>query len=212
MATISAATTERIYTIDAFRGLHENPDGDTKLKKGEAAAMVNFRITRDGNLKKRPGTARIVGLLNYSYDDSDPDLPTYTINEPSSLKMYSSISIDSDGFYQGTGDVTVSGGNFDSYIGYYWIRTHDTAYILRSVNDDGTLLFSQVALVFTGSDDKVKTMWSGFVNFTEYLVVACHSLTYLYAKPTPVLLPLPENFLSPVCTRLALYQPQVSSW
>jgi hypothetical protein len=184
MATISAATTERIYTIDAFRGLHENPDGDTKLKKGEAAAMVNFRITRDGNLKKRPGTARIVGLLNYSYDDSDPDLPTYTINEPSSLKMYSSISIDSDGFYQGTGDVTVSGGNFNSYIGYYWIRSHDVAYILRSVNDDGTLLFSQVALVFTGSDDKVKTMWSGFVNFTEYLVVACHSHLYYLTKDT----------------------------
>ena len=37
----------------------------------------------------------------------------------------------------------------------------------------------------------------------KILVVACHSLTYLYAKPTPVLLPLPENFLSPVCTRLA---------
>ena len=62
MAKISAITSERIYPIKQFRGLHENPDGDTKLKAGEAAKMVNFRITRDGNLKKRPGHSKVVGL------------------------------------------------------------------------------------------------------------------------------------------------------
>ena len=56
MATISANSSEKIYKITAFAGLHESPDGDTKLKAGEAAKMRNFMITRDGNLKKRPGT------------------------------------------------------------------------------------------------------------------------------------------------------------
>lgn len=62
MATISAATNEKVFQIKAWAGLHENPDGDTKLKMGEAAAMRNFRITRDGNLQKRPGTKEILTI------------------------------------------------------------------------------------------------------------------------------------------------------
>lgn len=56
MAQITASTSEKVFQIKAWSGLHESPDGDTKLKLGEAASMVNFRITRDGNLQRRPGT------------------------------------------------------------------------------------------------------------------------------------------------------------
>lgn len=56
MAKITASTSEKTYTLKAFLGLHQNPDGDTKLKFGEAAELRNFKITRDGNLQKRPGT------------------------------------------------------------------------------------------------------------------------------------------------------------
>jgi hypothetical protein len=56
MATISATTSEKVFAINAFRGLNQNPDGDTKLKLGEASIIDNFRITRDGNLQRRPGT------------------------------------------------------------------------------------------------------------------------------------------------------------
>ena len=66
MATISAATNEKIYGIKSWGGLNEHPDGDTRLKMGEASKMVNFRITRDGNLKRRPGTEFVAGL-NESY-------------------------------------------------------------------------------------------------------------------------------------------------
>lgn len=62
MATISGTTAERIFSLTAFKGLNENPDGDTKLKMGEAAAMWNFRITRDGNLQRRPGTKTVAEL------------------------------------------------------------------------------------------------------------------------------------------------------
>lgn len=170
MAKISAITSERIYPIKQFRGLHENPDGDTKLKAGEAAKMVNFRITRDGNLKKRPGHSKVVGLCqSYSAEVTDA---TYSIDEPNSLVMYSSVSVNAGSFFKGTGSVTVAKGSFGSYINYYWIREVDRAYKLASVNDDGTLTFYVVSASVL-NPGPVKAMWSGFVNFQEYLIAAC---------------------------------------
>lgn len=67
MASISGSTGEKTFTLKAFLGLHQNPDGDTKLKFGEAAAMRNFRVTRDGNLQKRPGTRTLATL-----DEAEP--------------------------------------------------------------------------------------------------------------------------------------------
>lgn len=63
MARITGSANERVFQIKAWGGLNENPDGDTKLKMGEAAAMRNFRITRDGNLQRRPGSREIYSLL-----------------------------------------------------------------------------------------------------------------------------------------------------
>lgn len=64
MAQITGASSEKIVSIKAWLGLHENPDGDTKLKMGEAAAIRNWRITRDGNLQRRPGTLTIAELAD----------------------------------------------------------------------------------------------------------------------------------------------------
>ena len=59
MATINAATNEKVFQIKQWLGLNECEDGDTKLKLGEASLMRNFRVTRDGNLRKRPGARRV---------------------------------------------------------------------------------------------------------------------------------------------------------
>ena len=56
MANITGSASEKVFQIQRWLGLNENPDGDTKLKMGEGAVMRNFRVTRDGNLQKRPGT------------------------------------------------------------------------------------------------------------------------------------------------------------
>lgn len=64
MARINASTNEKIVSIKAFLGLHESPDGDNKLKLGEAARMQNFKITENGNLWKRPGTVLAYDLDN----------------------------------------------------------------------------------------------------------------------------------------------------
>lgn len=56
MATISTSTSEKVISIKQFLGLNENPDGDNKLKTGEATVCRNFKVTNSGNLMKRFGT------------------------------------------------------------------------------------------------------------------------------------------------------------
>jgi hypothetical protein len=55
MARIQGATQEQVISIKKFLGVNENPDGDTKLKLGEAISSLNWRITKDNHLQKRPG-------------------------------------------------------------------------------------------------------------------------------------------------------------
>ena len=59
MATITAKTNEKVFSVQQWFGLNEHPDGDTRLRMGEASKMVNWKITRDGNLKRRPGLSGI---------------------------------------------------------------------------------------------------------------------------------------------------------
>lgn len=46
---------EKIATIDKWLGVRYCPDGDVDLKVGEASEMVNWRVTRTGNLQTRNG-------------------------------------------------------------------------------------------------------------------------------------------------------------
>ena len=41
MATIKASTNEKLISLKVFGGLHESPDGDNKLKNGEAVKCQN---------------------------------------------------------------------------------------------------------------------------------------------------------------------------
>jgi len=59
MAAITGSTQEVVYAVQKFLGLNQSPDGDTKLKPGEASIMRNFRVTRAGNLQRRPGFKRL---------------------------------------------------------------------------------------------------------------------------------------------------------
>ena len=62
MSTIRAVSNENVWKIEKFLGLNENPDGDTKLRMGEASVVRNWRITRDRNLKRRPGFHTLVTI------------------------------------------------------------------------------------------------------------------------------------------------------
>lgn len=52
----------RVVQIRRWLGLNESPDGDTGLKGGEGAVMKNFRVTREGHLQLRPGSATVCRL------------------------------------------------------------------------------------------------------------------------------------------------------
>lgn len=83
MATITAETKEKVYSVPKWLGLNEHPDGDTRLKIGEASKMVNWKVTRDGNLKRRPGSEIIFGLCS-----------SYSINISNNIERI--MSFDSD--------------------------------------------------------------------------------------------------------------------
>jgi len=59
MATISTVTDTTIFQIKRWLGLHESPEGDTRLKLGEAAELRNWRITSEGSLQIRKGTEMV---------------------------------------------------------------------------------------------------------------------------------------------------------
>ena len=96
MATISAPNNEKVYSISKWGGLNEHPDGDTRLKIGEASKMVNWKITRDGNLKRRPGMRPVIGLRD-SYlkniSASIQYLATYQ-SETETLEVFTGATID----------------------------------------------------------------------------------------------------------------------
>ena len=65
MAKIQASTKETLVSLKVFGGMHESPDGDNKLKNGEAVVCRNFKVTNSGNLMKRFGST-----LKYTLGDA----------------------------------------------------------------------------------------------------------------------------------------------
>ena len=61
MATVGQLST-KTYRIDTWRGLNESNEGDTNLKLGELSVCENWRITRDGTMRRRPGTKTVLNL------------------------------------------------------------------------------------------------------------------------------------------------------
>lgn len=181
MAGITTAADERVFHIEAWLGLNENPGGDTKLKQGEAAAMRNFRVTRDGNLQRRPGTAMVKGLMqSYSLDiDEEGAVVREDDTIPGQLTMYPEAAATADGFVSLTGEaVVVSSDNAADYAGYYWQYNVNFTYQLVScARDEGTDRYfwtmKRVRAVSSSTDQNVAGLWAGNVKGTEYLVGAC---------------------------------------
>lgn len=112
MAKISGTTSEKVYSIPKWLGLNEHPDGDTRLKLGEASVMENWKITRDGNLKRRPGSVTIAGLMqNYRVDIKDTryvTLQKYSADDV--VSYYTSASAYGGRISLSGGDVSIEGG------------------------------------------------------------------------------------------------------
>lgn len=102
MAKITSGSEEKVYKISEWLGLNENPDGDTRLRLGEAAAMRNFKITRDGSLQKRPGLGALAFVIQYyRWVGLNDDITVET--EDPQLEVYIDAVVD-----RNTGEITFS--------------------------------------------------------------------------------------------------------
>lgn len=178
MASIGAATSEKIFQLKQFYGLNENPDGDTKLKLGEAAAMKNWRVTRDGNLQRRPGTLTIKGLAKeYSLDVSTAAETVFdAASEHMKLKMYPEAGV-VDGLVSLSGEsVNVDCTNAAASAGLYWRRDASHVWKLADCTkgEDGYIWrFYRVKAKAAGNALRVAGLWTGFVAGREELLAAC---------------------------------------
>ena len=166
MAEIKAATNEKVFQITAFKGLNQAPDGDTKLKLGEAAESYNFRVTRDGNLQRRPGTKTIIDLFPDAGQDievvyaEDSDTAGYISSGEGDM---SDIGIENDD----DGEWHITSGDGEDYelgvegSGYSWHMSAETT--PPSYNPNGK---------------PIKGLWTGYVNGKQYMLGACDNELY----------------------------------
>lgn len=127
MATIQTPTNESVYQIKRWLGVNEAPEGDTRLKIGEAAKMRNFRITAGGALQKRAGSVRVAGLMQSYNVVQDGTEPVTLIRETGIsdrvLTLYPRATTDSVGTPKGDGTAVTAGyDQAGDYAGYYYER------------------------------------------------------------------------------------------
>jgi hypothetical protein len=142
---MQSSGSDSIYKIEEWLGVNENPEGDTGLRLGEAAAMSNFRITDNRKLQKRPGTRNITNLL-YNVGIAVADTPvtvlTETIATTASFTAYPTIGIsDAGGLLVLSGaPVTVDCATIASYQNYYHRDQNGVVYRLGTCDVDPGLV------------------------------------------------------------------------
>lgn len=124
MAKITTATNETVYQIKTWLGVNEAPEGDSRLKVGEAAAMRNFKITAGGALKKRAGSLNVAGLMTeyIAYVDEESEKTLITMyGTPTALTMHPRCITDSVGIptVDGTGFEVTAATAADHIHSYY---------------------------------------------------------------------------------------------
>ena len=166
MAVIKAATNEKVFQITAFKGLNQNPDGDTKLKLGEAAESDNFRITRDGNLQRRPGTKTILDIgIEYGSGIEIKDQYGETVGY----------------FLEGhgdDGDIVLSDGEENNW---HIPAGSGSENEIPVHGDDGNTWHISRSLEPLATEDErgpVKGLWVGHVNGVECMLGACKGVLY----------------------------------
>lgn len=185
MARIYSPTAERTFKITRWQGLNEAPDGDTKLKMGEASTCTNWRVTRDGNLQIRPGSRNICGFLESYTLTTSPTTEQETQNDTFSFSLWPALTVTETGIIKPTGDkITVTHENItalaDKLAGYYYFSSAtQTARRFVSApwsNSAGRFVinWNPVFVSHSSLDAEVKGLWRGYVNGIEYTVAACH--------------------------------------
>ena len=219
MATINASTNEKIIPLKKWLGLNQAPDGDTMLKVGEASVMKNWRVTRDGNLKRRPGLSLLYGLSdNYYAVVSDEATRVSITSSTRTEEVFTGYTVDTN-----TGVITLTGtlGEKTSAEArtllenaavsqYYYFEWAGNKYRLDSVANsrgrDTTRMVWYGKLVYgkTNTDPDAKIfLWTGYVGGQEQFVAVYDG--YLLALWNPA---QDEFYVKPKTVGLVAYWAQ----
>lgn len=173
MAEIKASSDEKVFRVHEFLGLNESPDGDTKLKLGEASVMRNFKITRDRSLQKRPGLDSVGSIVkdNVIQISSTSTAVRVDNNVSSTLQMYPNASLVNDEIELSGTYISVTYENWEDAKWFYWHGTDNNYYQLdrceMSVDGDTTTYtwFMYLVSVVPAGDAvaNVNGLWSGVV-------------------------------------------------
>lgn len=212
MATINASTNEKVIPLRKWLGLNQHPDGDTMLKVGEASTMKNFRITRDGNLKRRPGSDLVFGLCAaYTLTVSETETTLFTIGEDKTVTVYTNAAAeqvsDLNSVSRYTGRIALStSSTIDSEgaidvledLGVRYLHYDDFDWKLSSVTQKGSKYVwkgFKLSLTKNGTHHAAG-LWSGIVGGKEVLLAACDgNLWSLYDSTTDTFI---KTWIGPV--------------
>lgn len=182
MARINASSGEQIFRITSWKGLNENPDGDTKLKSGESSICTNWQITRDGNLCVRPGTKNVCGLMPQYKLVENPEEFVEEQNESFAITLWPEMSIKLGMAYvhgekvKLTQDVLAE--NPTAYNGYYFFssKTNIKRKLINasySYSDQRwTLIWHNITSDSADGALPVRGLWSGNVA-GDYIIISC---------------------------------------
>lgn len=174
MATITGNVQEKIFQLKQWGGLNENPDGDTKLKLGEASVMTNWKVTRDGNLKRRPGSEFITGIAT-AYTARTASQTTL-IPCSGDIKLFEQLHVSNTGHIELRGEsVLIGPADASMYNGWYFQREGKCWKLLGAQEGASGYAWSAyriTAVPAIGSVAPVAGMWSGYLNNKEVFLVA----------------------------------------
>ena len=161
MASISASTAEKVISLKQFLGLNENPEGDNKLKTGEAAVCRNFKITNSGTLMKRYGST-----LKYTlgFDAASITKSSSTITSPAVVTADFKAAVQNSGTY------------VFSYDTDHWELDGETVTIADyGISYSGTETDEDTLTVVLklGIEQPVKGIWHGYCSHHELAIAAC---------------------------------------
>lgn len=201
MATINASTSEKVVSVKKWLGLNQCADGDTMLNVGEASVMKNFKVTRDGTLKRRPGMTRVMALgYAYEVDIAESTSRTKTTSSSEKVELFSGYTVS-----QSTGVITLTSSVGDCTASeartllenagsgqYYYYYFASNYYRLSSIANTsgrtgGGYAWMGYKLIVSstsaGTHDPA-WIWSGYVGGKEQVVAVCEQYLYALWNPT----------------------------
>ena len=166
MATISAPNNEKVYNIPKWLGLNEHPDGDTRLKLGEASKMVNWKITRDGNLKRRQGQEFVAGLCETYFVRISNRL--YELYRDAPATEIVNVYTDATAMYP-PGKITLYGNNPRIHDGVHWNAAVEIEQgSMRKANNVGMPITTEEGVAWIATVDRVPI--GDLAEYMSYLV------------------------------------------